>query len=268
MAQTILITGGGSGIGRAVAVKFAAEGWRVAVADINAAGAAETVAMLPDGMGKAFPLDVTDRAAWTATVADLSAWSGGALNVLFNNAGVGIGGPIDANSDAEVDRLIGVNLTGVINGTRACMPMLEVAAQGGAMAVILNTSSASAYYGSAGLSIYSATKFAVRALTEAWDIELAARGIKARAILPSFIDTPLLNQTPAGSNHTTREVVVGAGLEFTPVEDVAQAAWNVVHGDKVHIPVGVTAKRLAFAAKWMPGRLAKRFKLMEKANGG
>ncbi len=265
MAKTILITGGGSGIGRAVAAKFASEGWRVVVADINAAGAAETVAMLPTGQGQAFTLDVTDRAAWANLMLELSAWSGGALNVLHNNAGVGIGGPIDANSDAEVDTLIGVNLTGVINGTRACMPLLEAAARGGEMAVILNTSSASAYYGSAGLSIYSATKFAVRALTEAWDIELAARGIKARAILPSFIDTPLLNQTPSGSNHTTREVVIGAGLEFTPVEDVATAAWDVVHGERVHIPVGVTAKRLAFAAKWMPGRLAKRFKLMEKA---
>ncbi len=231
-------------------------------------GAEETVAMLPVGTGRAFALDVTDRTAWTAMVADLSAWTDGTLNVLHNNAGVGIGGPIDANSDAEVDTLIGVNLTGVINGTRACLPMLGAAAQQGGLAVILNTSSASAYYGSAGLSIYSATKFAVRALTEAWDIELGTRGIKARAILPSFIDTPLLNQTPAGSNHTTREVVVGAGLEFTPVENVAKAAWDVVHGEKVHVPVGATAKRLAFAAKWMPGRLAKRFKLMEKASGG
>lgn len=265
MAKTILITGAGSGIGRAVAVKFASEGWRVAVADINSAGAAETVAMLPAGQGHAFTLDVTDRVAWAAMVVELSAWSGGTINVLHNNAGVGIGGSIDVCSDAEVDTLIGVNLTGVINGTRACMPLLEAAARGGEMAVILNTASASAYYGSAGLSIYSATKFAVRALTEAWDIELAGRGIKARAILPSFIDTPLLDRAPAGSNHTTRDVVIGAGLEFTPVEDVAAAAWDVVHGDRVHIPVGATAKRLAFSAKWMPGRLAKRFKLMGKA---
>lgn len=259
MAMTILITGGGSGIGRAVALKFASEGWRVAVADINAAGAAETVAMLPEGQGRSFTLDVTDRTAWAAMVAELSAWTGGTLNVLHNNAGVGIGGPIDANSDAEVDMLIGVNLTGVINGIRACMPLLEAKPN----AVILNTSSASAYYGSAGLSIYSATKFAVRALTEALDIELAAKGIKARAIMPSFIDTPLLDRAPAGSNRSTRDVVRAAGLEFTPVEDVAQAAWDVVHGGKVHIPVGATARRLAFAAKWMPGRLAKRFKLME-----
>ena len=261
MAKTILITGGGSGIGRAVALKFASEGWRVAVADINAGGAAETVAMLPAGRARAFSLDVTDRAAWAATVAAVSDWTSGTLHVLHNNAGVGIGGPIDANSDEEVDTLIGVNLTGVINGIRACMPMLEATPN----AVILNTSSASAYYGSAGLSIYSATKFAVRALTEALDIELAPKGIKSRAILPSFIDTPLLDRVASGSNHTTRDVVRGAGLEFTPVEDVAQAAWDVVHGDKVHIPVGATARRLAFAAKWMPGRLAKRFKLMESA---
>ena len=134
MAKTILITGGGSGIGRAVALKFASEGWRVAVADINAGGAAETVAMLPAGRARAFSLDVTDRAAWAATVAAVSDWTGGTLNVLHNNAGVGIGGPIDANSDEEVDTLIGVNLTGVINGIRACMPMLEATPN----AVILN----------------------------------------------------------------------------------------------------------------------------------
>ncbi|RYY07317.1 MAG: SDR family NAD(P)-dependent oxidoreductase, partial [Alphaproteobacteria bacterium] len=122
---------------------------------------------------------------------------------------------------------------------------------------LLNTASASAIYGSAGLAPYSATKFGVRALTEALDGEWYGAGIKVRDIVPSFIDTPLL-QTPAGnSNQSIREVVTGAGLELTGVDQVAQAAWDAVHGNRVHTFVGKTADRMAFAARWLPGRLRR-----------
>ena len=75
--------------------------------------------------------------------------------------------------------------------------------------------------------------------------------------MPSFIDTPLL-AAPAGStNYSIKQVVTNAGLELTGVDAVAQAAWDAVHGDKVHTYVGKTADRMAFAARWLPGRLRK-----------
>jgi NAD(P)-dependent dehydrogenase (short-subunit alcohol dehydrogenase family) len=142
---------------------------------------------------------------------------------------------------------------GVAYGARLAYPYLK-ATPG---SCLLNTASASAIYGSAGLSAYSATKFAVRGLTEALDAEWAPDAIKVRDLLPGFIDTNLLSIGLAGTNRTAREAVVDSGLEFTPVEVVAQAAWDAVHGDKLHSPVGKTARRLTFAARWMPGRLRR-----------
>jgi len=97
----------------------------------------------------------------------------------------------------------------------------------------------------------------VRAMTEALDGEWYGAGIKVRDIVPSFIDTPLLTATVSGSNQSVRETVTAAGLELTAVDEVAEAAWAAVHGDKVHTYVGKTAFRMAFGARWMPGKMRK-----------
>ena len=76
--------------------------------------------------------------------------------------------------------------------------------------------------------------------------------------MPSFIDTPLLDHNPnARTNEGIRQRVRDAGLEITPVEEVAAAAWAAVHGEKLHTTVGKTAKTMAFAARWLPGRVRK-----------
>ena len=255
--KAIFITGGGSGIGRAVARRFAAEGWLVGLADIDAAGLAETAALLPQGAAWTRKLDVRDRAAWDGALGEFAKASGGRLDVLFNNAGVAHGGPFAENPQDEIDQLIDVNFRGVAYGAQAGYPYLK-ATPG---SCLLNTASAAALYGSAGLAVYSATKFAVRALTEALEIEWAADGIKVRSLMPGFIDTPLLH-TPAqaGSNRSKREMVVESGMEFTPVEVVAETAWNAVNSPRLHHLVGKTARRVAFAARWMPGRIRKQMK--------
>ena len=97
----------------------------------------------------------------------------------------------------------------------------------------------------------------MRALTEALDGEWYGDGIRVRALVPGFIDTPLLQGSVTGSNHNIREVVTARGLELTSAETVAEAAWAAVHGDKVHTYVGATARRMAFAARWLPGRMRK-----------
>ena len=249
--KTILVTGGGSGIGRAVAQLFAGRGWFVGVADVDAAGLADTLALLPADRSRGYTMDVRQPDQWKATLAAFSAVAG-QIDVLVNNAGVAEGGPFAEIDMARLDRVIDINFRGVAYGARLAFPHLR--ASGG---VLLNTASASAIYGSAGLAAYSATKFAVRGLTEALDAEWAAEGVRVRALLPGFIDTPLLGMVMPGSNRTAREAVVEAKLEFTPVEQVAEAAWAAVHGDAVHTFVGKTARRLAFAARWMPGRLRK-----------
>ena len=253
MAKSIFITGGASGLGREVARFFAAKGWFVGLADINDAGLAETAAMLAPGMTSIHKLDVTDRAQWKNAVADFALLTGGQMTVLFNNAGIGSGGAIQDMTDEDIDRMIAINLTGVISGTRACFDLLKASPE----SCVLYTSSAAGIYGSAGLSVYSATKFGVRGLAEAHDIEWRDVGIKSRSLMPGFIDTNIIGAIDPGSNMTGKEKLQAAGIIVSPVEIIGQAAWDAVHGNKVHTTVNKTAKDLAFAARWFPNRLRK-----------
>jgi NAD(P)-dependent dehydrogenase (short-subunit alcohol dehydrogenase family) len=251
-SQNIFITGAASGLGREVARYFAAKGWFVGLADVNDAGTAETAAMLPAGKSSTHHLDVTDRAQWAQAIADYIAHTGGSVHVLFNNAGVGSGGPIQEMADADIDRQIAINFTGVVNGIRAVFPHLQRGS------CVLNTSSAAGIYGVGGLSIYSATKFAVRGLTESHDIEWAHLGIKSRSLMPGFIDTNIISAVADGSNMTGKERLLAAGIPVSPVEIIGPAAWDAIHGKKVHTTVNKMAKQLAFAARWFPGKLRNR----------
>lgn len=250
--QAIFITGGGSGIGRAVARHFAERGWRIGLADISEAGMAETAALLGDAPVTTHRLDVRDRAAWDAALADFAQASGGRIDVLFNNAGIGVGGVFADTPVDELQRCVDINLMGVVWGAQAGYPYLK--ASGGCL---LNTASAAGIYGTGGVAIYSATKFAVRGLTESLDAEWASEGIRVRALLPSFIDTAILDGMPVGSNATMRERVKAARLEFTPVEEAARLAWDAVHGERLFTLVGKTARRMWFAARFMRGSMRK-----------
>jgi NAD(P)-dependent dehydrogenase (short-subunit alcohol dehydrogenase family) len=264
--KTIFITGGASGIGRAVAQRFGREGWFVGIADINEDGMAGTAALIPAGFSSQHKLDVRDRAAWDAALADCAAASGGKIDVVFNNAGIPIGGRIIDCSTEEVERTLDINLKGVIFGAQAAYPWLKASAPG---SCLLNTASAAGIYGVPGGSIYSATKFGVRSITESLDGEWKEDGIIVRDLMPSFIETPLLDHAPnRASNADIREQVKSAGLEITPVSAVADAAWAALHGQKVHTLVGKTAKKLAFAARWMPGALRKQVSGLGRPMGG
>lgn len=264
--KTIFITGGASGIGRAVAVKFGSQGWFVGLADVNEAGMRETAAMLPASMSSLHKLDVRDRAAWDAALADCAQASGGKIDVVFNNAGIPLGGNLTENNVAEIERCLDINLKGVLFGAQAAHPWLKASAPG---SCLLSTASAAGIYGAPGASVYSATKFGVRAITECLDGEWAPDGIKVADLMPGFIDTPLIDMNPnQQSNEHIRGRVIESGLEITPVAEVAEAAWNAVHGTALHTRVGKTANRIAFAARWMPGRLRKMTKASLKPLGG
>ena len=257
MAQqrSIFITGGASGIGRAVALHFSARGWFVGVADVNEAGMAETLSLI-DGEAKfAHRLDVRDRAAWDEVLAAFAAAAGGRIDAMINNAGIGTGGALAELSKDEIDACLDINLRGVLYGAQAAYPYLKASAPGSAL---VNIASAAGLNGGSGMSVYSATKFGVRGIAESLDAEWAQDGIKVSSICPSFIDTPLLDGTGnRNANDDIRTRVKAAGLEITPVEQVAEAVWNAVHGDDLHYLVGKTARQLAFAKRWMPGKLRK-----------
>ena len=257
--KSIFITGAASGLGREVARYFANVGWFVGLADVDDAGLAETAKLLPPGMSSVHKLDVTDRAQWKVAVADFATHTNGHMTVLFNNAGIGSGGPIQDMTDEDIDRMIAINLTGVISGTRACFELLKNTPD----ACVLYTSSAAGIYGSANLSVYSATKFAVRGLAEAHDIEWRGLGIKSRSLMPGFIDTNIIGAVVPGSNMTGKDRLKSAGVEVSPVSIIGPAAWEAIHGNRVHTTVNKMAKQLAFSARWFPNRLRKQLGLME-----
>lgn len=254
-SKAIFISGGGSGIGRAMAQYFAARGWFVGLGDISEEGMAQTAARLPEGASSSHLLDVRDPAQWRAALCDFADRAKGRIDVLANNAGVGHAGAITELSERQVSQLVEVNVLGVIHGARAAHPFLS-ATPG---SCLLNMASASAFYGVGGMSVYSATKFAVRALTEALDAEWHADGIRVRSLMPGFIDTPLLAE-PANqhSNRSKREAALASGMEVVPASLVAEAAWIAVHGKRLHNPVGRTARMAAFFARWAPSIVRRR----------
>jgi len=253
--RAIFITGGASGIGRAIARHFGDRGWFVGIADVNAQGMEDTLGLIAGGFKYMHQLDVRDRDAWDSALEAFSVAAGGRVDVMVNNAGIGTGGPLHELDKEEIDRCLDINLRGVLYGAQAVFPHLQKTAPN---STLVNIASAAGITGGSGMSVYSATKFGVRGIAESLDAEWAEFGIKSCSICPSFIETPLLDGTGnRRSNEAVRDRVKAAGLEITPVEEVAEAVWEAVHGEDLHYLVGKTAKQLNFAKRWMPGRIRK-----------
>jgi meso-butanediol dehydrogenase/(S,S)-butanediol dehydrogenase/diacetyl reductase len=199
-----VVTGGGSGIGRATCSRMAGEGAAVAVLDING-DAAETVAK--DIGGIAYQVDVADADALQAAVADAAGALGG-ITIVYNNAGTGGMAYTHAYAPEEWDRLIRVNLTGVWNGFRAAVPHL-LAGGGGS---IVSTASISGVRPAAGEAPYAAAKAAVAALTATAALEYAPT-IRANAVSPGMIRTgltsPLLDNFADRTEHMIEKTPLG-----------------------------------------------------------
>jgi NAD(P)-dependent dehydrogenase (short-subunit alcohol dehydrogenase family) len=227
--RVCLITGGGSGIGRATSVRFAQEGAWVAVADLDAAAAEETVRLAADASqrpdaARAFPLDVTDAASCTAAVADVVA-AFSRIDVLFNNAGIAGVGTVEETSLELWERVMAVNVRGVFLVARAVLPVMVAARQGS----IINMSSTIAEIGLARRASYAASKGAVLALTRQMQADYAQHGIRVNALLPGTIHTPFVDRylaesyedPAAGLETLKRRQLTG---DLGKPEDVAAAA--------------------------------------------
>jgi NAD(P)-dependent dehydrogenase (short-subunit alcohol dehydrogenase family) len=187
--KTAVVTGAASGIGRALALAFGAEGMNVVVSDIEQSPA-EAVAADVRALGVralAVKTDVADRASVQA-LADAAFAEFGAVHVLCNNAGVLVFKPLAECTDADWQWLVGVNLWGVVNGIQAFLPRLR--AQGGG-AHIVNTASIAGHFAGAtgGIGIYTTTKFAVVGLSESLRAELEPEGIGVTVLCPGGVAT-------------------------------------------------------------------------------
>lgn len=187
--KAALITGAGSGIGRAAAELFAANGAAVAVVDLNAAAAAEAAAKITadGGTAVAIAADVTDAAAVEAAVARAGSQFG-RLDVLYNNAGAPSTGSVADATEADWDRCFAVNAKGTFLCSRAAVPLMR-AAGGGA---IINQGSVAALAGVPNFAAYCAAKGAIVALTRSMAVDLAGDRIRVNVICPGTVFTPLM----------------------------------------------------------------------------
>ncbi|WP_085811096.1 SDR family oxidoreductase [Sphingomonas sp. TZW2008] len=250
MARTIFITGGASGIGLAAARRFKREGWTVGIGDIDEAGMKRVAGEL--GVFTAM-LDVRDRAQW-ATALDGFVAHAGKLDVLLNNAGIARYGMFEEVTPDESDLQIDINVKGVVNGAYAALPHLKQVRG----SRLVNVASVAGIVGSPGLATYSATKHAVRGLTEALDAEWTRHGIDVTCVMPFFVETPILDAGSKGSNRTIRDAI-GQSPVYT-VEETAEMVWRAVHGREREYIVGKAGRQAHFARRFMPGRLRKRMK--------
>ncbi|MBI1252389.1 MAG: SDR family oxidoreductase [Alphaproteobacteria bacterium] len=255
--KSIFVTGAGSGIGRATAQFFAAKGWFAGLYDINASGLDETAKDLPLGQFCKGVFDVRDRAGWAQAMNAFAEQSGNRLDVLFNNAGIGKYGWFEDITPEDSDAVIDINLKGVVNGVYAGLPLLRKTPN----ARIINTASAAGVFGSPQLAVYSATKFAVRGLTEALDVEFSRYGVRVVSLMPWFLETAILDMGgSAGANRNLRDQIHDTHAEVYPVSLAAQRAWDAAHGEDVHYMVGKEAERARFAARFFPNGLRNRMK--------
>jgi len=187
------ITGGARGIGHATALKFAAEGAKVAVCDINPELTQQTLAEIRARGGEAegYQVDVVNKAQIAAMAEGVIArW--GRIDCVVNNAGIVMDAQLKNMTDEQFDKVIDINLKGVYHVTRAVVDTM-LSQQSG---VILTTSSIVGLYGNFGQTNYAASKFAVIGMTKTWARELGRKGIRANAVCPGFIGTPILRQMP------------------------------------------------------------------------
>lgn len=254
--KVAVVTGAGSGIGRALALGLAARGARVALSDVDEAGLAETVALI--GASSAVHsarLDVSDRAAMAA-YAEAVVERFGAVHQLYNNAGIGGGaGSVLEIEDAAFERVIAVNLWGVIHGTRVFLPHLIASADGH----LVNISSLNGIVGQPGASDYCASKFAVRGFTESvrGEMLLARHPVQVTVVHPGGVRTSIadgvLDRAGARAADVEQKVkVYNEKLLRMPPEKAARIILDGVAAGRPRVMVGGDARTADWIVRLLP----------------
>lgn len=241
---SIFITGAASGIGFATARVFGRAGWRLGLADLTQEGL-DAVRREP-GLHDAnlYVVDVTDANTLQVALADFCV--GGRLDVMHNNAGILSVGRFSEIPLKRHHQIIDINVKGVINGAYAAYPYLKTA-----RGLLINMSSASAIFGTPDFASYSASKFAVRGLTEALATEWARDGIGVCDVMPPFVKTPMLTAEEKNSG-----IVARLGVNLS-AENVADEIFKVTTSRELHNPLTLQFRALSAVSKLIPDRANK-----------
>lgn len=246
----IFITGAAAGIGRATAELFSSRGWFVGIYDMNASGLDSLGSALGAGKCIAETLDVTDAAALAVALNRFFQAAGRRIDVLFNCAGVLAVGHFEDIALPRHHQIVDINLKGVINGCHCALPYLRQTPG----ARVISMASASAIYGSPAYASYSASKFAVRGLTEALNVEWARHGIAVMDVWPIFVNTAMVTAIEPPESLKR----MGVHLQAADVARVIyKAATRPRWLARVHWFVGAQTWLLALATRLMPTWLTR-----------
>jgi len=251
--KVVVITGAGSGIGRALAVQLSQAGCRLALSDIDEQGLAETVAALSDPEKvKSDKLDVANKDAFFAYADDVVSHFGQA-DVIINNAGVAVSANVDECDIENYEWLLGINMWGVLYGTKAFLPYFKKADTG----KIVNISSVFGLIAVPALSAYNMSKFAVRGLNEALWQELEGSNISCLSVHPGGIATKIAeNARSAGEDGSEKISDISKVLDTT-AESCAAQIIKAIKKDKRRILVGLDAKMMSLVQHLLPGSYYK-----------
>lgn len=243
--KVCVITGAGSGIGRALALNLAGRGARLALSDMDSAGLAETVRRV-EALGaevKSDHLDVTQREA-VLEYADAVVAHFGKVHQVYNNAGIAFHGEVERSQFKDIERIMDVDFWGVVNGTKAFLPHLIASGDGH----VVNVSSLFGLLSIPGQSAYNAAKFAVRGFTESLRQEMliAKHPVKVTCVHPGGIKTAIARNAtmPDGDDQVTFAQFFDKHLARTSPEDAAQTIVNGVRKGKARVLIGADAKFL------------------------
>jgi NAD(P)-dependent dehydrogenase (short-subunit alcohol dehydrogenase family) len=251
--RVAVITGAGSGIGRAVAQSLAARGCHLAIADVDEAGLAETESLLAEAGVRVtrHRLDVTDAAAVAALPATVAGAHGG-VDILVNNAGVALGGTFEQVSDTDFEWVVNVNFWGVVRMTRTFLPLLHASDD----ARLVNLSSLFGLVAPPGQAAYCASKFAVRGFSESLRKELVGTRIGVTVVHPGGVATRIAKNArrPAGVNaiDAAKEEKRFERLLRMPPERAGEIIVSGVERRRERILVGSDAKAAALIERLMP----------------
>lgn len=261
-----IVTGGGSGIGRALCERLSSLGWAVAVVDLDGAAADETITRLPtpSSQSHAAPMDVADPAAWDELIAELrDRWP--RLDLLVNNAGCLIGGPLQDASPEAICRAVKVNLLGPLFGARAAAPWLVDSAARGVpadglspLSGVINTASIFATLAPPEFATYSASKAGVVALSESLRGELAPQGLNVTVALPGTVPTGLFATASFTSPATAGMARRFADKAELTAEMVAAKMLRAAHRGELYTVIGREARRFARLKRWLPALTSRR----------
>ncbi|HTQ42783.1 MAG TPA: SDR family oxidoreductase [Polyangiaceae bacterium] len=254
MSKAIFITGAASGIGRATALLFARRGWFVGLYDVNREGLESLRREIGEGRSTHGVLDVTDIEAFRRAVESFGAASGGKMDAFFQSAGVLDMGLFSDVPHQRAMRMIDINVKGVVNGVYAALPLLEKTPG----SVMVTMGSASAVYGTPEFAVYCATKFFVRGLTEALDIELRKKRVRVVDVMPLYVDTPMVND----ASHKARSMsTLGVKLKAEDVAEHVLAAVEAPVRGAPHVIPQVNVRLLRTLSGLIPssGRTIQRF---------